>query len=56
MGGIAEGVEVKKEQLPHDKISLLLLAHDEGGTIQKAILALRAQKHEEWYKRCLRGV
>ena len=38
MGYIAEELEVKREQMPQDKISLLLPVHNEGGTIQKTIL------------------
>jgi len=39
VGSIPEGgLEVKREQVPQDKISLLLPAHNEGGTIQKTIL------------------
>ena len=35
---IAEELEVRREQLPQDRISLLLPAHNEGETIQKTIL------------------
>ena len=40
MGDISEELEVNREQVPLDKISLLLPAHNEGGTIQKTILEL----------------
>jgi glycosyltransferase involved in cell wall biosynthesis len=38
VGDIAEELEVKRVQMPQDKISLLLPVHNEGGTIQKTIL------------------
>ena len=38
VGSIPEGLEIKREQVPQDRISLLLPAHNEGGTIQKTIL------------------
>ena len=38
MGETTEDLEVKREQPPLDKISLLLPAHNEGGIIQKTIL------------------
>jgi len=38
MGDIAQELEIKREQVPPNKISLLLPAHNEGGTIQKTIL------------------
>lgn len=38
MSKITNGLEIKREQVPQDKISLLLPAHNEGGTIQKTIL------------------
>jgi len=40
VGDIAEELDVKREQVPQDKISVLLPAHNEGGTIQKTILEL----------------
>ena len=40
MGDTTEKLEVKREQTLQDKISLLLPAHNEGGTIQKTILEL----------------
>lgn len=39
VGDITEELEIKREQ-PHNRISLLLPAHNEGGTIQKTILEL----------------
>lgn len=38
MSNIPNKLEVKRKQVPQDKISLLLPAHNEGGTIQKTIL------------------
>ena len=40
MTDISEELEVNREQVPLDKISLLLPAHNEAGTIQKTILEL----------------